>query len=153
MSLQQPINMNILGGKTCQNQIEKNSNFEIPFFYPYYVKNNNSYIITLCIFLERKLFNRFCGVMLSVLASIAVERGFKSRSCQTKDYKIGICCFSAKHTALRRKIWLARNRNNVVRVERHVYPLIVVSVNQHYKNPTQRVGLVQSGPHHHLIEN
>jgi hypothetical protein len=22
-----------------------------------------------------------------------------------------------------------------------------------YANPTQRVGLVQSGPHHHLIEN
>jgi hypothetical protein len=22
----------------------------------------------------------------------------------------------------------------------------------HYKNPTKRVGLVQSGPHHHLIE-
>jgi hypothetical protein len=31
------------------------------------------------------------------------------------DYKIGICCFSAKHTALRRKSkdWLARNQNNV----------------------------------------
>jgi hypothetical protein len=33
----------------------------------------------------------------------------------TKDYKIGICCFSAKHAALRRKSkdWLARNQNNV----------------------------------------
>ena len=31
------------------------------------------------------------------------------------DYKIGICCFSAKHAALRRKSkdWLARNQNNV----------------------------------------
>jgi hypothetical protein len=30
-------------------------------------------------------------------------------------YEIGICCFSAKHTALRRKTkdWLARNQNNV----------------------------------------
>jgi hypothetical protein len=29
---------------------------------------------------------------------------------QTKDYKIGICCFSVKHSALRRKSkdWLAR---------------------------------------------
>jgi hypothetical protein len=37
------------------------------------------------------------------------------RSSQTKDYKIGISCFSAKHAALRRKSkdWLARNRNNV----------------------------------------
>jgi hypothetical protein len=32
-----------------------------------------------------------------------------------KDYEIGICCFSAKHAALRRKSkdWLARNQNNV----------------------------------------
>ena len=42
-------------------------------------------------------------VMVSVLASSAVDRGFEPRSGQTKDYKIGICCFSAKHTALRRK--------------------------------------------------
>ena len=36
-------------------------------------------------------------------------------SPQTKDYKIGICCFSAKHATLRRKSkdWLARNQNNV----------------------------------------
>ena len=35
---------------------------------------------------------------------------FDPRSGQTKDYKIGICCFSAKHAALRRnsKDWLAR---------------------------------------------
>ena len=41
--------------------------------------------------------------MVSVLASGAVDRGFEPRSNQTKDYKIGICCFSAKHAALRRK--------------------------------------------------
>jgi hypothetical protein len=37
------------------------------------------------------------------------------RSCQTKEYKIGICCFSAKNAALRRKRkdWLARNQENV----------------------------------------
>ena len=29
----------------------------------------------------------------------------------------------------------------------------VVSVSKRSKNPTKRVGLVQSGPHHHLIEN
>ena len=53
--------------------------------------------------------------MVSVLASSAVDDGFKPRSGQTKDYKIGICCFSAKHTALRRKSkdWLAQNQNNV----------------------------------------
>jgi hypothetical protein len=34
---------------------------------------------------------------------------------QTKDYKIGICCFSTRHAALRRKSkdWLARNQDNV----------------------------------------
>ena len=55
--------------------------------------------------------NRIGGVFVSVLTSSAVDRG----SGQTKDYKIGICCFSAKHAALRSngKDWLARNRNNV----------------------------------------
>ena len=53
--------------------------------------------------------------MVSVLASSVVDRGFEPRSGQTKDYKIGICCFSAKHAALRRKSkdWLARNQENV----------------------------------------
>jgi hypothetical protein len=50
--------------------------------------------------------NRFGGIMVSVLAS--VDRGFDPRSGQTKDYKICICCFSAKHAALRRN-----NPNNV----------------------------------------
>jgi hypothetical protein len=53
--------------------------------------------------------------MVSVLASSAVDRGFEPRSGQTKDYKISIYCFSAKHAALRRKSkdGLARNQNNV----------------------------------------
>jgi hypothetical protein len=52
--------------------------------------------------------------MVSVLGSRAVDRGFEPRSSRTKDYKIGICCFSAKHAALRRKskYWLARNQDN-----------------------------------------
>jgi hypothetical protein len=53
--------------------------------------------------------------MFSVLASSAVDRGLEPRSDQTKDYKIGICCFSAKHAALQRKSkdWLVQNQNNV----------------------------------------
>ena len=53
--------------------------------------------------------------MVSVLASSAVDPGFEPRSGQTKDYEIDICCFSAKHAALRRKSkdWLPRNQNNV----------------------------------------
>ena len=53
--------------------------------------------------------------MVSVLASRAVDHGIEPRSGQTKDYVIGICCFSTKHVALRRKSkdWLAQNQNNV----------------------------------------
>jgi hypothetical protein len=39
--------------------------------------------------------NRIGGVMVSVLFLSVVDRGFEPRSGQTKDYKIGICCFSA----------------------------------------------------------
>ena len=55
------------------------------------------------------------GVMVGMLNSSVIDRGFESRSGQTKDYKIGICCFSAKHAALRRRSedWLARNQDNV----------------------------------------
>jgi len=44
-----------------------------------------------------------------------VDRGFEYQSGQTKDYKIGICCFSAKHAALWRKSkdWLTQNQDNV----------------------------------------
>jgi hypothetical protein len=53
--------------------------------------------------------------MVSVHTLSAVDCGFEHRSGQTKDYKIGICCFSAKQAALRRKSkdWLARNQDNV----------------------------------------
>jgi hypothetical protein len=53
--------------------------------------------------------------MISVLASSAVDGGFEPRSGHNTDLKIGICCFSAKHAALRRmsKDWLARNHINV----------------------------------------
>jgi hypothetical protein len=53
--------------------------------------------------------------MVSVLVSSAGDRGFEPRSGQTKDYKIGICCFSAMQAALRRKSkdCLARNQNKM----------------------------------------
>ena len=53
--------------------------------------------------------------MVRVLVSSVVDRWFEPRSGQTKDYKIGICCFSTKHAALRRKSkeWLAQIQNNV----------------------------------------
>ena len=53
--------------------------------------------------LIKNYINRIGGVTVSVLTSSAVDRGFEPRSGQTKYYQIGICCFSAKHAALRRK--------------------------------------------------
>jgi hypothetical protein len=46
---------------------------------------------------------RIGGVMVSVLTSSAVYRGFEPWLGQTKDYKIVVCCISAKHAALRNK--------------------------------------------------
>ena len=53
--------------------------------------------------------------MASVLASSAVARGFELQWGQTKDYKIGSWCFSAKHAALRStsKDWVVQNQNIV----------------------------------------
>jgi hypothetical protein len=48
--------------------------------------------------------------MVSVLASSAVDREFETGSDQTKDFEIGICCFSAKYAALD---WLPRNQDYV----------------------------------------
>ena len=71
-------------------------------------------IISEVLYFQMK-FNSISGVMVSVLTSSAVDHGFEHRSGQTKDYKIGICCFSAKHPVLRRKSkdWLDRNQDNV----------------------------------------
>ena len=71
--------------------------------------------------------NRIGGVMVSVLASSAVDRGFVPQSGQPKDYTFGICCFSAKHTALRRKskYWLAQTQDNVSEwVDKSIHELL-----------------------------
>jgi hypothetical protein len=47
--------------------------------------------------------NRIGSEMVSVLPSNVVDRGLEPRSGRTKCYKIGLCCFSAKQEALRRK--------------------------------------------------
>ena len=47
---------------------------------------------------------------MGVLASSVIDCGYELRSCQTKEYKIGICCFSLRRKS---KDWLARNQNNV----------------------------------------
>ena len=60
-------------------------------------------------------FNCIGGVMVNALASSMVDRAFQPWSYQTKDYNIGICCFSTKHAALRRKSknWLAWNQDDM----------------------------------------
>ena len=48
-------------------------------------------------------------VIVCMLSSSAVDRGFEFRSGQIKDYKISMCCFSAKHTDVSNKnmpFWL-----------------------------------------------
>ena len=59
--------------------------------------------------------NDIYSVLVCVLASSVVDRGFEPRSDQIKYYKIGMFCLSAKHTALRRKskALLARNEDSV----------------------------------------
>jgi len=101
--------------------------------------------------LTRHIFlpNRVVDVMVSTLASSVVDHWFDPLSCQPKDYKIGICCFSAKHVALRRKSkdWLTRNQDNVSeRGDMSTRILLFQWANIiHYKNPTKRDGLVQRG--------
>jgi hypothetical protein len=53
------------------------------------------------------------GVMVSVLASSVVDCGLEHQSSQTKDWNIGICCFYAKHAALRSKSKDGLSQNNV----------------------------------------
>jgi hypothetical protein len=55
--------------------------------------------------------NRIGDIMISMLATSAVERVLDPQSRQTEDYELGMCYFSAKHATLRRKSkdWLARN--------------------------------------------
>ena len=52
--------------------------------------------------------------MVSVLFSSVVYCEFEPRAGKTKDYKIGICSFPAKHAAwrIKSKDWLTRNQDN-----------------------------------------
>jgi hypothetical protein len=75
--------------------------------------------------------------MVSVLASSVVDRWFESRS------------------ALRRKSkdWSARNQDNLFEWDDMSIHGLLFQLASTIKNPTKRVALVQSGPHHHLYEN
>jgi hypothetical protein len=73
--------------------------------------------------MDTVFFGQIDGLMVSVLILCLVDHGFQFQSGQTKDYKFGTCCFSAKYTALKRKNkdLVAWNQDNMSLVERHVY--------------------------------
>ena len=76
-----------------------------------------------------------------------VDRGFESRSGQIKDYAIGICCFSSKHAALRRK-----SKDRLARSPDNVSEWGDISIGCVSELAQNRVGLVQSGSHASCIE-
>ena len=51
----------------------------------------------------------------NVFTSSVEDRGLEPQSGQTRNYRIGICCFSSKHALLSRKSkdCLVRNQDNV----------------------------------------
>ena len=70
-----------------------------------FARKKITYIFKTYNFLEKSILvePQWWRKMASVIAFRAVDRGFEPRSGQTNDCKIGICCFSAKHAAFRRK--------------------------------------------------
>jgi len=60
-------------------------------------------------------FHHVCVVMVSMLTLSAVDCRLETQFSDNKDYKIGICSFCTKHTALRskRKDLLAWNQDTV----------------------------------------
>ena len=63
-------------------------------------------------------------------ASSAVDRGFETRSGQTKKYIICICCFSAMYATLRSK-----SKDRLYRIQHNTHT--IVSVSYYKKNPTK----------------
>ena len=52
--------------------------------------------------LSKRYFNHLQLFSIIQTNTSVVDRWFEARLYQTKDYKIDICCFSTKHTPLRR---------------------------------------------------
>ena len=93
--------------------------------------------------------------MVSVLASSAVDRGFEPRSGQSKDYiKLVFIAspLSTQHYGKTGKIGLLEIRIMCPSGVTCLTADCCIS-ELALNNPTQRVGLVQSGTHHYLIEN
>ena len=99
--------------------------------------------------------NYIGDVIAIVFASSVVDRGFEPRLDQTKDYKIGICCFFAKNAALRSKgkDWLARTQDNMSKCSNMAIRGLLFQWASIIKHTTKRIGLVQSVPQHHYMDN
>jgi hypothetical protein len=74
------------------------------------------FCVNVCNFFLSNMF-QIIIIIFSCLNGVMVSVWFETWSSQTKDWKIGICSFSAsaKHAAFRRKSkdWLTRNQDNV----------------------------------------
>ena len=98
--------------------------------------------------------NHIGGVMISVLASSAVDRGFEPRSGKTRLSNWCLLLLRKGGNIKEKEQRLVGSQSGYcVRVGQHVNLRTIVSVSQHYKNPAKCVDLVQSGPHHHIIED
>ena len=88
-----------------------------------------------------------------MFASNVVDRVFETRSGQTKDNTVGMCCFSAKHEVLRikNKHWLALNQDNVSDWSDISIRGLFVQCASTIQITTEIVDLAKSGPQHHLI--
>ena len=84
--------------------------------------------------------NHVDDILVSALAS--VDRGFGSK--QSLDNVYLVLLFYARSIKEKDQRLVGSESAKCVRVDRHVYPCVVVSVSLHYKIPTQRVGLEQN---------
>ena len=105
------------------------------------------------IFLVPITFTCIYGVMIGMFASNVGDRVFETRSGQTKENTVGMCCFSAKHAVLRikNKHRLALNQDNVSDWSDIYVRVLFFQCASTITNPTKLVGLAKNGPHHHFI--
>ena len=113
------VNMNLLICREKQTWCRQfYSSWNFPFKYRYFKRYTGIWMSIIYVAIKdvRCLIRGSHGRCNCYRARLECDRSWvEPRSGETKDYKIGICCFSAKHAALRRKNkdWLAWNQDNV----------------------------------------
>ena len=71
--------------------------------------------------------HRLDGEVISMVSSSAVDCAFDRCSSETKEYKIGIWCFSAKHKSLMRKSRLVGSVSKGSELSTHGMSVVSVS--------------------------